>query len=198
MATPWHENDGSRWDAMRLLARLVSGIFKNILEMIVKCILQRLGARARDSDICQCWMPQTQSPTSMCSWRFAVIDLPELDSRYQITANSEDEVIVTSLWKPIPNSNVQAQLIWCGWIGADTVLEFNMPRFDQRIQQVGNLWLDLIKIALAGLCLAGCLLWWGSRYWHAYWLVWLHIYWMEDSALSGCVNIPSICICHRT
>ncbi len=121
-----------------------------------------------------------------------------LDPRYQITANSEDEVIVTSLWKPIPNSNVQAQLIWCGWIGADTVLEFNMPRFDQRIQQVGNLWLDLIKIALAGLCLARCLLWWGSRYWHAYWLVWLHIYWMEDSALSGCVNIPSICICHRT
>ena len=41
-------------NAMRLLARLVSGIFKNILEMIVKCILQRLGARARDSDICQC------------------------------------------------------------------------------------------------------------------------------------------------
>ena len=41
-------------DAMRLLARLVSGIFKNILDMIVKCILQRLGARARDSDICQC------------------------------------------------------------------------------------------------------------------------------------------------
>jgi hypothetical protein len=36
------------------LARLVSGIFKNILDMIVKCILQRLGARARDSDICQC------------------------------------------------------------------------------------------------------------------------------------------------
>ena len=43
--------------------------------------------------------------------KICVIDLPELDSRYQITANSEDEVIVTSLWKPIPNSNVQAQLI---------------------------------------------------------------------------------------
>ena len=128
-------------------------------KMIVKCILQRLGARARDSDICQCWMPQTQSPTSMCWWRFAVVDLPELDLRYQITANSENEVIVTSLWKPIPNSNVQAQLIWCGWIGADTVLKFNMPRFDRRIKQVGNLWLDLIKIALAGLCLARCLLW---------------------------------------
>jgi hypothetical protein len=27
--------------------------------------------------------------------KICVIDLPELDSRYQITANSEDEVIVT-------------------------------------------------------------------------------------------------------
>ena len=44
----------SKINAMRLLARLVSGIFKNILDMIVKCILQRLGARATDSDICQC------------------------------------------------------------------------------------------------------------------------------------------------
>ena len=33
--------------------------------------------------------------------------------------------------------------------------------------------------------------------WHAYWFLWLEIYWMDNSAPSGRVDIPSICICCR-
>ena len=77
------------WEWQQLLCVLVSGeaivlrlnvrrdswpdlssvVYSRVLDMIEECTPQRLWERARDRDFCQCWMPHTQSHTSMCSWR---------------------------------------------------------------------------------------------------------------------------------
>jgi len=58
--------------------------FGQTCQWIIQEYTQRLGERARDSDFIQCQVPQTQSHTRMCSLRFVVVDLPELDSMCHI------------------------------------------------------------------------------------------------------------------
>ena len=74
----------SLWDYhMGFLSKPIDELFNSILGMIEEWTSQRLWERARDSDLCQCWMPQTQSHTSICLWKYAVIVLLELVLRYQ-------------------------------------------------------------------------------------------------------------------